>query len=166
MTKRRWLFLTLGLLVLLLPTEPWTLLMNVDVLEPMPQDAQALRRGQFISLEHQSSGNAQILQSPDGRRWLRLDPFTTSLGPDVVVLLSPKLPDGWFGYDTDHVVLGPMKGNRGAQNYELPAGLDLSRFTSAVIWCQRFHTGFAAAELTPVESLSYCDLEAQEHCGG
>jgi hypothetical protein len=166
MTKRRWLPLVLGFSALFLLSEPWTLLMNVDVREAVPEGVETVRRGQFLSLEHQSSGNAQIIQHADGRRWLRLDPFSTSLGPDLVVILSPKRPDGWFGYDAGHVVLGAMKGNRGAQNYELPSDLDLSKFASVVIWCQRFHTGFAAAELTPIASLSWCDLDAPEHCGG
>jgi hypothetical protein len=167
MTQRRWWFLALGLtLLLLVPVEPWTLFMNVHVQESPPQAAEMLRRGQFVSLEHTSSGNAQILETADGRRWLRLDPFSTSLGPDLVVTLSAKAPGGWFGYDADHIVLGPMKGNRGAQNYELPRGLDLNRFASAVIWCQRFHVGFAAAALAPVSSLSWCDVDAPEHCGG
>jgi hypothetical protein len=166
MTKRRWLYLALGLCAVLLASEPWTLFMNVEVAESPPREAAVVRRGQFISLEHRSSGNAGIFESADGRRWLRLDPFSTSLGPDLVVTLSPKAPDGWFGYDAGHVVLGALKGNRGAQNYELPASVDLSAFKSVVIWCQRFHVGFAAAELTPIAALSWCDLDAPEHCGG
>jgi hypothetical protein len=40
-----------------------------------------------------------------------------------------------------------LKGNQGSQNYELPAGLDLSKFRSAVIYCKRFSVVFATAEL-------------------
>lgn len=125
------------------------LFVNIDVREAFPAGAEVLRKGEFVSLEHHSFGKAQIVQGPDGRRWLRLDPFETSLGPDLVVILSPKRPDGWFGYDRGQVVLGPIKGNRGAQNYELPANLELDQFESAVIWCQRFHVGFGAAWLYP-----------------
>ena len=43
-----------------------------------------------------------------------------------------------------------MKGNIGAQNYEVPAGTDLGRYRTVVIWCVRFSVAFGAAELTPV----------------
>jgi len=43
--------------------------------------------------------------------------------------------------------LGPLKGNIGDQNYDLPADLDLSDFKSVVIWCQPFRVPFNAAPL-------------------
>jgi hypothetical protein len=152
--------------VVLLATEPWRAAMNVDVSEPAPAGATVMRIGPLVALEHESSGTAQIVEQPDGKRWLRLAPFQTSLGPDVVVMLSPKRVDGWFGYDEGALKLEPMKGNRGEQNYALPDGVDLSRYESAVIWCQRFHIGFAAATLEPVKAAVRCDLSARRLCGG
>ena len=131
----------------LLATEPWAAFIDIEVSEPLPEGATALRRGELVSLEHESSGTARLLEGPGGRRWLRFDPLHTSNGPDVVVLLSPKKVDGWTGYDQGELRLGALKGNRGAQNYELPAGVDLSKYASAVIWCDRFDVGFAAAPL-------------------
>lgn len=49
--------------------------------------------------------------------------------------------------DEGFVSLGRLKGNIGAQNYELPAGTDLGRYHSVVIYCQRFHVVFATATL-------------------
>jgi hypothetical protein len=40
-----------------------------------------------------------------------------------------------------------LKGNHGSQNYPLPPGLDLTRYTSVSIWCDRFEVSFGAAEL-------------------
>jgi hypothetical protein len=158
--------LALGLLivVVVIATEPWRAAMKVEVSEPAPAAATVLRIGQLVSLEHHGSGSAQVLEAPGGRRWLRLAPFETSLGPDVVVMLSPKRVDGWFGYRPGALVLGALKGNLGAQNYELPAGVDLSQYESAVVWCQRFHIAFTAAPLEPVKAA--CDLKARERCGG
>lgn len=149
--KRKWLLaLALPAVIFLLVTEPWTAFIVTEASEPAPAGASAVSRGALVSLEHESSGTAQIVEA-DGKRWLRLDPFETSNGPDVVVMLSPKKPDGWLGYDAaGHVILGALKGSRGAQNYELPAGLDLSKYASAVVWCQRFKVGFAAAALEPI----------------
>jgi hypothetical protein len=47
-----------------------------------------------------------------------------------------------------HISLGKLKGNKGSQNYAVPADVDPSRFTSVSIWCNRFDVSFGAAELT------------------
>ena len=40
-----------------------------------------------------------------------------------------------------------MKGNKGDQNYELPAGFDLSKYSAVTVWCKRFGVNFATAPL-------------------
>lgn len=110
-----------------------------------------LERGRFLSLEHTTRGQALVLETADGRRFLRFEGFETSNGPDLVVYLSAKEPAGpedWHGYDQDFVDLGPLKGNVGDQNYEIPKGVDLDRYSTAVVWCRRFTVGFAAAPLS------------------
>jgi hypothetical protein len=94
-----------------------------------------------------------VLEAPSGRRFLRFEGFETSNGPDLVVYLSakePAGPDDWHGYDQDFVDLGALKGNVGSQNYEIPEGTDLDRYSTAVVWCRRFTVGFAAAPLAPL----------------
>ncbi|HEX2031637.1 MAG TPA: DM13 domain-containing protein [Actinomycetota bacterium] len=111
---------------------------------------QRVASGRFIGLEHQTSGRAVIVQTGDGRRFLRFEDFRTSNGPDLVVYLSAKRPagpDDWYGYDGDFVDLGPLKGNVGNQNYAIPRDVDLERYSTAVVWCRRFTVGFAAAVL-------------------
>ncbi len=108
-------------------------------------------QGEFISLEHETVGSAIILETADGGRFLRFEDFETSNGPDLLVYLSSKTPSGkedWHGYDADFVDLGPLKGNMGSQNYEVPADVDLERYSTAVVWCRRFEVGFAAATLS------------------
>ena len=112
--------------------------------------SEVLARGEFIGLEHETAGRAVVLETADGRRFLRLEGFETSNGPDLVVYLSSKAPSGpddWYGYDQDFVDLGPLKGNIGNQNYLIPEGVDLDRHSTAVVWCRRFTVGFAAAAL-------------------
>jgi Electron transfer DM13 len=116
-----------------------------------PSGPQVLAEGRFISLEHSTRGRAVILETADGRRFLRFEGFETSNGPDLLVYLSAKEPSGpgdWYGYDRDFVDLGPLKGNVGSQNYELPRNVDLDRYSTAVVWCRRFTVGFAAAPLS------------------
>jgi hypothetical protein len=108
-------------------------------------------QGRFISLEHETTGRALVLETEDARRFLRFEGFETSNGPDLLVYLSAKEPagtDDWHGYDQDFVDLGTLKGNVGNQNYLIPAGVDLDRYSTAVVWCRRFEVGFAAAMLS------------------
>lgn len=104
--------------------------------------------GSFRGLEHATSGTASLVQTPDGKTYLRFEDLETSNGPDLRVYLSEiAASDDWYAYGERFVDLGPLKGNLGNQNYEVPEDLDLSRFRSAVIWCRRFTVGFGVAPL-------------------
>jgi hypothetical protein len=113
-----------------------------------------LATGNFRSLEHGTSGKASILRRSDGSLLLRFDDLNTSNGPDLHVYLS-QLPasDDWHAYGERFIDLGKLKGNLGDQNYALPAGIDLSKFKSAVVWCKRFAVGFGVAGLPQLASL-------------
>ena len=106
--------------------------------------------GAFRSLEHDTSGTATLFTTADGQAVVRLAGFATSNGPDVKVWLS-KAPAVSAGdaRSAGYADLGALKGNRGNQNYVVPAGTDLSAFTSVVIWCDRFSVPFGAAPLDP-----------------
>jgi electron transfer DM13 len=112
-----------------------------------------LAAGRFISHEHRTSGTASILQLPSGSRVLRLESLDTSDGPDLEVWLSDaKVLEGrpgWHVFDDGrYQSLGQLKGNRGNQNYPIPADIDLTALTSVSIWCNRFNVSFGAAQLT------------------
>ena len=76
---------------------------------------------------------------------LRIEDLDTDNGPDLKVVLSTG-PDGYVGGD-GAVSLGTLKGNKGSQNYEIPADVDLSALRSVVIWCKRFNVDFGVAAL-------------------
>lgn len=116
--------------------------------------ARLLARGSFLSHEHATSGTVRVVGLPDGRRVLRIEDLDTSNGPDLRVWITdaPVLPGraGWFVFDDgEHVELGRLKGNRGSQNYDLPASVDLRRLTGLTIWCDRFDVSFGGAALRP-----------------
>lgn len=129
-------------------------------LEPSPSPEPSPERvisaeGQFISHEHSTAGKARIITLADGSRVLRLVGLDTDNGPDLKVWLAaaPVIEgrDGWFVFDDDEYLdLGPLKGNKGNQNYPIPDGADISDLTSVTIWCDRFSVSFGAAELQPV----------------
>jgi hypothetical protein len=108
-----------------------------------------LARGEFVSLDHTTRGVARVLELADGTRIVRLDGLDTTNGPDLFVYLSTNPARGdESAFDDDFANLGPLKGNQGNQNYDLPADVDLTRFASVVIWCDRFDSAFGAADLT------------------
>jgi hypothetical protein len=120
--------------------------------EPENSEPILLAQGSLISHEYETSGTVKILQLPDGTRVLRLENLDTSDGPKVEVWLTdaPVLAgqDGWRVFDDgNYQSLGALKGNQGNQNYEIPADLDLSDFTSVSLWCVTFSVSFGAAEL-------------------
>ncbi len=114
-------------------------------------ETQTLAQGEFYDIVHEGEGQAVILQLADGVRMLRFENFMVLNGPDLFVYLVPENPvPNAVGLDLPVFLdLGPLKGNVGAQNYELPADLDLSLYQSVVIWCRSFKVPFSAAPLAP-----------------
>ncbi len=114
-----------------------------------PESARALVSGTFRGLAHETRGTATIHELAGGKRILRLSGFETSNGPDVRVLLvaAGDVPDNDTVRSAGSVELGSLKGNIGDQNYDVPAGLDLGRYRSVVIWCNRFGVNFGTASL-------------------
>ncbi|MET3962044.1 hypothetical protein ABIE44_001978 [Marmoricola sp. OAE513] len=112
-----------------------------------PRQDRVLSTGEFVDAEHGTDGTAKVLELADGRRFLRLEGLSTSDGPDLHVWLSDGKPGGsWGKYDDDEYLrLGKLKATNGNQNYRIPDGADLSRYRSAVIWCDRFNVAFGTA---------------------
>ena len=137
---------------------PERLFINQRVNESFPSAAVAaasadpalIASGQFHTVAHKSTGKASIYRLPDGRRVLRFSEFETSNGPDVQVYLGIA----GDATDSDTVTkagfysLGPIKGNIGDQNYDIPSEVDLSRYKSVTIWCRRFGVNFGTAPLS------------------
>ncbi|WP_432075849.1 DM13 domain-containing protein [Streptomyces wuyuanensis] len=125
---------------------------SADTAPSAPSAPEVLATGSFISHEHATTGSVKIVRLPDGSRVLRIEGLDTSSGPDLRVWLTDapvkEGKDGWHVFDDgEHVSLGKLKGNKGDQNYALPADADLNRLTSVSIWCDRFDVSFGAAEL-------------------
>ena len=115
------------------------------------EKAQTLETGTFHGKVHNTSGRATVYKEADGSLLLRLTNFKTSNGPDVhVVLIAAKDADddaNFLKSSTEKIELGPLKGNEGDQNYDIPAGTDLKKFQTVSIYCERFNANFGAAPL-------------------
>ena len=117
-----------------------------DTVADEPMDAQPTTeaRGTFRDADsfHRGSGSATVYTLPDGKRILRFEDFSVTNGPALSVYLV-RSADGDVG--SGFLDLGKLKGNKGNQNYEIPAGTDLSMYNSVVIWCVPFGVTFTVA---------------------
>ena len=171
LVRRRWPFGVAAVVALAAVVGVWfqpqKLWIDDRVSEPLPVAAEAspgttapggtgavassdVAGGRFVSREHHTEGAVRVIAHGDGRHTVRLEGLDTSNGPDLRVYLSANRADGpEGGFDDDYVSLGRLKGNQGDQNYDVPDGVDLSRLSTVVIWCDRFNAVFGAADLTP-----------------
>lgn len=110
--------------------------------------SKTLRAGNFMGVDfiHKGSGSASLIENPDGTRYLRFENFQVTNGPDLYVYLSngPAPTNDIKSLDS-YVSLGRLKGNKGNQNYEIPAGTP--DYTTVVIWCRQFSALFSYAVL-------------------
>jgi hypothetical protein len=90
---------------------------------------------------HNAEGVAKIIQLADGTDILRLENFKATNGPDLYVYLSTDKTNA------DIVNLGRLKGNIGNQNYLIPAGTDITKYNTTLIWCRAFSVIFGSAQL-------------------
>jgi len=135
---------------------PELLFVNKQVNEQFPMDTSAasgpmsLAKGNFKSLAHETKGVATIYKLADGKQTLRLTEFETSNGPDVhVYLTAAEVAKGSDAVKAAGFVdLGSMKGNKGDQNYDVPAEVALTKYKTVTIWCARFGVNFGLAPLT------------------
>ncbi|MFI7351467.1 DM13 domain-containing protein [Streptomyces sp. NPDC049936] len=119
---------------------------------PSASEPVTLASGDLISHEHTTTGTVKLVRLADGSHVVRLEDLDTSNGPDLRVLLTDAPVEegraGWHVFDDGkHIGLGKLKGNKGSQNYTVPAGVDPARYSSVSIWCDRFDVSFGAAEL-------------------
>jgi hypothetical protein len=85
-------------------------------------------------------------------RTVFLEPdFEVGPGPKYHVYLAPKpsvrreadVKDSMF------IDLGRLRAFKGSQRYTVPAGVDLKKYPSVVIWCEQFSVLISPADLMP-----------------
>ena len=128
------------------PSSPAT---NVPTASPTPDPTPTpfapvtVASGEFSGTDefHFGNGTASLIEVEPGRFHLRLEDFSVRNGPDLFVYLSTDAGD----YADDALELGRLKASDGSFGYDVPAGTDVSRFRSAIIWCKQFSHLFAVA---------------------
>lgn len=126
------------------------------VSEGLPAELQVttLAQGRFRDADsaHKGEGVATIFATASGASVLRFTEFSGTNGPDLKVWLV-KAAGVQSSNDvkaSEWLSLGPLKGNKGDQNYVIPDSVELADYPSVVIWCKQFGVLFAAADLVRV----------------
>ncbi len=112
-------------------------------------DRSVVSSGEFHAVAHPGTGEAVVYRLVDGSHVLRLENLDIFNGPALYVyaVAAEDANDSETVAEADSLNLGPLKGNRGNQTYDLPAGFDPGKYRSISIWCERFSVNFATAPL-------------------
>ena len=97
-------------------------------------------KGDFIRKNKTLKGSYEVFER-NGQTIIRFaDNFKASSGPDLKVFLSPTAIDNASGGNATQgsVLLGFVKSNKGAQEYVVPASVNIANFNSVLIHCERF----------------------------
>ncbi|MGH9984611.1 MAG: DM13 domain-containing protein [Nitrososphaeraceae archaeon] len=103
-----------------------------------------LSTGSFVGVGdgiHDAQGIAKVIPIEGGSNVLRLEDLVVTNGPDLYVYLSTDKSA------TDFVDVGRLKANIGNQNYPIPAGTDMTKYDTVLIWCRAFSVLFGSADL-------------------
>ena len=109
--------------------------------------ASTLRTGSFVGVGDgiHNAGEAKVIPfQNENSNILRLENLRVTNGPDLYVYLATDKTA------SDFVNVGKLKANNGNQNYDIPAGTDLTNYDTVLIWCRPFSVLFGSAELSSV----------------
>ncbi|MCZ6863887.1 MAG: DM13 domain-containing protein [Alphaproteobacteria bacterium] len=117
---------------------------------PVAASERVIARGIFIHADpddpiHYGKGKVTV-----HAKILRLEQdFEVGPGPKFHVYLVPKatIRKSADVKQTMYVDLGRLRAFKGAQNFPIPAGIDLTKYASVVIWCEAFGVLISPADL-------------------
>ena len=89
---------------------------------------------------HKASGHVEIVRGGETVKVVLKDDFTLQDTP------APRLAWGKDGYKRG-TIFATLAKFKGAQEYTVPAGTDLSQYNEFWIWCEKFDVPLASAKL-------------------
>lgn len=115
---------------------------------PVPEGNVQVRSGRFSGESgHSGQGKAAVVKLADGGRRLTFRDFEVDPGAGTLrVYLAAGRP-GSDGAVSDFIDLAALKGTKGDQQYVIPRGVNLRRYSTVVVWCVPFTTRIAQAPL-------------------
>lgn len=89
---------------------------------------------------HKASGHVEIVKDAGTAKVVLKDDFTLQDAP------APRLAFGKDGYKRG-TIFATLAAFKGAQEYTVPAGTNLSQYNEVWIWCEKFDVPLASAKL-------------------
>ena len=102
--------------------------------------AAAAQSQSFFKKKYKIKGSWSLVQR-DGKTFVKFsDDFKTKNGPDLKLFLSPLPANQVNGKNAldGSIKLGVLKSNKGGQEYEIPAGTNLSQFSTVLVHCEAY----------------------------
>lgn len=108
--------------------------------EAVAVDSAALQDQSFFKKKYTIKGTWSLVER-NGKSFIVFsDDFKTKNGPDLKIFLSPTSADDVNGKNAidGAINIGALSRNKGAQEYEIPAGTDLSKFSTVLVHCEAY----------------------------
>ena len=99
-----------------------------------------LQNQTFFKKKYRIKGTWSLVEREGKQFVVFSDDFKTKNGPDLKIFLSPSSADAVNGKNAVNgaLNLGVLKSNKGAQEYEIPAGTDLTQFSTVLVHCEAY----------------------------
>ena len=113
--------------------------------------ADSFQNQRFFKKKYKINGTWTLVQNRDKTVIRFSGDFKTKSGPDLKVFLSPKSVTEVNGKNAIEgaIKLGVLTNNRGAQEYEIPAGTDLSQCSTLLVHCEAYSVLWGGGSLKP-----------------
>ncbi len=105
--------------------------------------------GAFVKKSKKLKGNWNVVER-DGKTFIVFaDDFRAANGPDLKIFLSPKSVSNATGKNAieGSLNIGELKKTKGTQEYEVPAGVNLSDYGSVLVHCEKFEVLWGGGDL-------------------
>lgn len=110
--------------------------------------ATELPSGTFIKKKKKLKGAWEVVQRGEKTYIVFGEDFRAANGPDLKVFLSPQTISEVTGNTAVNgaINIGELKSTKGGQEYEVPAGVDLSSFNSVLVHCEAYSVLWGGGE--------------------
>lgn len=108
-----------------------------------------LPSGNFVKKSKTLKGGWEVVQRGDKTVIVFSEDFRAAKGPDLKIFLSPQAVSDVTGKTAVNgaINIGELKATRGAQEYEVPAGVDLAAYNSVLVHCEAYSVLWGGGDL-------------------
>lgn len=128
--------------------KPLVVMLGMIIGVAAAENVNAAEAKPFTNVAMKTSGNWSIETREDGTYIVLADNFKTRGAPDLKIFLHTLQADD---VENDNAAQGlfvaELKGKKGAQEYKIPANVNLSDYKSIVIHCEQYTKFWAAGSL-------------------